>query len=482
MKTKIKASIFAIFMLVIIGISSKVQAASASISATKTTATVGDSVTITVNVNAAAWNLKVTGSGVSGGSVVGYDADGANTSTTKTYSLSTSSAGTYTIYLTGDVTDGSTDVNSGVSTSVTVQVNNPAPVTPTTPPETTTKPSTDNSSSNNSSSTNNNKPSTNTSKPSTGTTTTTKPKEEEKKSNDSTLKSLVIEGYELYPVFDANTRDYNLRVTNDITKLTVVPTVNDGKASYKVQGSTEELLVGKNVITVVVTAEDGSSSNYIINVTRDREGLNVEHIKFFYIDEAGVKQELALNPTFSVEFFEYDLGSISHLISKLEVDVLANFEEAKIEVTGNENLVEGENTITITVTMPSESEEEADEVLTYTIKVQKQAEPVVTSMGKIQNWFNGMTGTVSTWFNENVYEILMGALILCSFAMGGLSVYLVFAYKKYKLILARIAEITRINNASRASVSVNEIKTEIPQIETENIDLETETKIRGRHF
>ena len=58
--------------------------------------------------------------------------------------------------------------------------------------------------------------------------------------------------------------------------------------------------------------------------------------------------------------FEYDLGTISHLISKLDVDVLANFAEAKIEVTGNENLVEGENIITVTVTMPSESEEEAD--------------------------------------------------------------------------------------------------------------------------
>lgn len=480
MKTKIKAIIFAIFMLGIIGISSKVQAASANISATKTTATVGDSVTITVNINAAAWNLKVTGSGVSGGSIVGYDADGANTSTTKTYSLSTSSAGTYTIYLTGDVTDGSTDVNSGVSTSVTVQVNNPAPVTPTTPPETTTKPSTNNSGSNNSSSSNNNKPSTNTSKPSTG--TITQPKEEEKKSNDSTLKSLVIEGYELYPAFDSNTRDYNLRVTNDITKLTVVPTVNNGKASYKVQGQAEELLVGKNVITVVVTAEDGSSSNYIINVTRDREGLNVEHIKFFYIDEAGVKQELNLNPVFGAEVFEYDLGIISHLISKLNVEVLANFEEAKIEVTGNENLVEGENTITVTVTMPSASEEETDEVLTYTIKVQKQAEPVVTFMGRIKNWFNGITGTVSTWFTQNVYEIMIGALILCSFALGGLSVYLAYAYKKYKLILARIAEITRINNASRASASVSEIRTEIPQIETDNVDSELETKTRGRHF
>ena len=161
-----------------------------------------------------------------------------------------------------------------------------------------------------------------------------------KKSNDSTLKSLAVEGYELYPAFDINTREYNIRITNDITKVAIAPTVNHEKASYKIQGATEELLVGKNVITVIVTAEDGSSSNYVINVTRDREGLNVKHIKFFYIDETGVKQELTLNPVFSSGVFEYDLGTISHLISKLDVDVLANFAEAKIEVrTGNQILL-----------------------------------------------------------------------------------------------------------------------------------------------
>lgn len=476
MKTKLKAIVFIIFMLVVICISSKVQAASANISATKTTATVGDSVTISVNINAAAWNLKVNGTGVSGGNIVGYDPDGANASTTKTYSLNTSNAGTYTIYLTGDVTDGSTDVNSAVSKSVTVTVN-PKPTTPST--------NTGGSSTGgNSNSGSNNKPSTggasnsgsgnSNSKPSTGsTTTTTKP--EEKKSNDSTLKGLVIEGYELYPEFETNTREYNLRVTNDITKVTVVPTVNHEKASYKIEGATKELLVGKNVITVVVTAEDGSSSNYIINVTRNREGLNVEHIKLFYTDETGNKQELVLNPVFSSEVFEYTLNNLSYLIEKLDVEVSANFEEAKIEIEGNENLVEGENTITITVTMPSENEEEADEVLTYAIKVQKEAEPVVTLMGKIENWFNGITGTISTWFEENVQEILVGSLAICSFALGGLSVYLISAYKKYKLMIQKVAELTKINNAEIIKTTENAVEEQVSEIEPE-------IKRRGRHF
>lgn len=480
MKAKLKTIIFAVIMLGIIGISSKVQAASASISATKTTATVGDSVTITVNINAAAWNLKVTGNGVSGGSIVGYNPEGINTSTTKTYALNTSSAGTYTIKLTGDVTDGTTDELSYINKYVTVTVNNPDPVTPTNPPSSNNGGSTNNGSSSTGNSNSGSSNSGSSNKPS----NTTKP--EEPKSNDSTLKGLSIEGYELYPAFEANTREYNLRVTNDITKVTILPTANHSKASYKIEGAIEELVVGKNIITVVVTAEDGTTSNYVINVTREREGLNVQYIKIYYTDETGNRQELLLNPEFSTEVFEYTLKDLSYLISKLEVEVLANLEQAKIEITGNEELVEGPNTIIITVTMLSESEEEEDEVLTYKITVNKEKEPVITLMGRIKNWFNGITGTVSTWFEENVYEILMGALVVSCVALAGLSIYLVMDYKKYKMIIEKVAEITRINNATTVNTgeATNTNETTNQQIleEMQSNEEETETKNRGKHF
>lgn len=457
-------------------------AGSFSINKGSASLTTGGTTTITVTASNCAGQFTISSSNSSVATVNTSSVWLDNSSATIT--VTAKSAGTANISIKAvDVTD--TDLNDITGTKTcSVTVSNPAP-----PPPTNTGGSTTGSGSG-SSGTSSSKPSSggssnsgsSNSKPSSGTTTTTKPEVEEKKSNDSSLKSLVIEGYELYPAFAPNTREYNLRVTNDITTVKVVPEVNDSKASYKIEGAKEELLVGKNAITVVVVAEDGSSSNYVINVTRAREGLNVEHIKFFYIDEAGVKQELALTPAFSAEVFEYDLGTISHLISKLDIDVLANFEEAKIEIKGNENLVEGENTITITVTMPSESEEETDEVLTYTIKLEKQAEPVVTFMGTIKNWFNGITGIVSTWYGENIYEILMGALILCSFALGGLSVYLISAYRRYNLMLQKIAELTRINNSEMANMPVAETKTESSQNVTENTDIDLEEKRKGRHF
>lgn len=480
MKTKIKTILFLILMLFVIGIGSKVQAASANISATKTSAIVGDSVTITVSINAATWNLKVSGNGISGDSIVGFNSDGNNQSSSKTFALNTTSTGVYTIYLTGDVTDGETDVNSSINKSVTVQVNS-KPVTPTTPSNgnsssggsTGSSGSSNNSSSNNSSSSN---------KP------TTKPVETPK-STDSTLKSLIVEGYELYPEFNANTKEYNIKVGNDITSVNIVPTVNDSKASYKLEGAYEELVVGENTVNVVVTAEDGSTNRYIIKITREREALKLITLNISYKDSEGNLKILNLNPELSDEIFEYKLEDLSYLISKLDVEVVANLEEAKIEITGNEKLSEGENTITIVITMPAESEELEDEVLTYKITVNKEKEPIVTPIGKFKNWFKGITGTVSTWLGENQYKIIVGSLMLCSACMGGISVYLVIEYKKYRMLIQKIAEITRMNNANaNIPQTINNVNLEDSKIENtqkeNNVEIQEDNiiKSKGKHF
>lgn len=449
-----------------------------SISKSSASLTTGGTTTITVSASNCAGQFSISSSNSSVASVSTSSIWLDNSSDSIT--ITAKGAGTATITISAiDVTD--TDLNDVIgSKTCSITVSNPAPVTPTNPPSSNNGGSTNNGSSSTGNSNSGSSNSGSSNKPS----NTTKP--EEPKSNDSTLKGLAIEGYELYPAFDANTREYNLRVTNDITKVTVLPTVNHSKASYKIEGATEELLVGKNVITVVVTAEDGTTSNYVINVTREREGLNVQYIKIYYTDETGNRQELLLNPEFSTEIFEYTLNDISYLISKLDVEVLANLEQAKIEITGNEELVEGPNIIVITVTMPSESEEEEDEVLTYKITVNKEKEPVVTLMGRIKNWFNGITGTVSTWFGENVYEILMGALVVSCVALAGLSIYLVMDYKKYKKIIEKVAEITRINNATtvNAGESANTNETTNQQIleEMQNNEEETEIKNRGKHF
>ena len=120
MKKIIKSIFLIIFATVAISLFSKVEAASATISANKTTATVGDSVKVTLKINAAAWNINVSGS--ASDSVVGFNSDAENQTTKKTYSINTSKAGTYSVSISGDITDASSTTPEKLSKSVTITV------------------------------------------------------------------------------------------------------------------------------------------------------------------------------------------------------------------------------------------------------------------------------------------------------------------------------------------------------------------------
>ena len=442
MKKTIKILIFSLLMLLVFGIT-EVKAASASIKASKTKATVGDSVTITVTIKAATWNVSVSGSGISD-KIVGYNEDAENETKTKKYTLNTSKAGTYTVSISGDVTDeNETKINPSDSVTVTVS----EPVAAPEPKPETQKPVQNNTSSSSSSNTT---------------------KTEVKKSSDSKLKALSVEGYQISPEFSSNVKEYTLSVPYEVTSLDISASVNHSKATYSVSGE-EELEVGENEVIVKGRAEDGSTTTYKIIVTRAREELYINSIIAKITDENGLITELPLNPVFSFDVLEYTLEEISYKIEKIEIEALANLEGATIEITGNENLQEGENVITITARIPKENivegEEETEEVKVYTIKVNKEAAPVVVPPT--------MMGRVKDFFNNNNDKIISGALLVCSVAFIGLTAYFVMDYKKYKTLLEKIAKLSNLNN---------EEIVEAKNLETEEIVEEVKEKKTGRHF
>ena len=119
-KIRFKIIILLPILMVLVLFNAKVaNAASANISASNTTVTVGDSVNINVSANAAAWNLKVNGSGISD-PIVGGNFEGNNQDVNKSYKLDTSKPGTYTVALSGDVTDanGTQDISKSVTVTV----------------------------------------------------------------------------------------------------------------------------------------------------------------------------------------------------------------------------------------------------------------------------------------------------------------------------------------------------------------------------
>ncbi|CUN92399.1 cadherin-like beta sandwich domain-containing protein [Agathobacter rectalis] len=93
----------------------------------------------------------------------------------------------------------------------------------------------------------------------------------EKKSSNASLGSLVISAGTLSPEFSAATKDYTATVDYSCSSLAVTANPADSKASVTSVTGNDSLEVGENTVSVVVTAEDGSTSTYNIVVTRRAE-------------------------------------------------------------------------------------------------------------------------------------------------------------------------------------------------------------------
>jgi len=285
-----------------------VYAASASIKANKTSVTVGTKVTVTVKVTAAAWNLNVSGS--TSGSIVGFNSDAENQTTTKTYTIKPTKSGTYTVYLKGDITDENSEIATEINKSVTITVK-----------EKTT--------------TNNNTDTGNNATTNTNTTTTTK-----KSSNENITKlTLNVEGLS----FKSSQTTYNITVGEDIENIKLGVTLSHKKATYTVSGN-KNLKAGDNVIKIIVTAEDGTRKTYKINVKKQGD----EEQSSAYLSNL-IIENMTFQTPFSSTETEY-IGSKMKYVEKLNILPYTVSEEATYEIIGNENLKVGKNTITIKVT------------------------------------------------------------------------------------------------------------------------------------
>ncbi|WP_456315616.1 MBG domain-containing protein, partial [Pseudomonas shirazensis] len=99
-----------------------------------------------------------------------------------------------------------------------------------------------------------------------------------KKSSNAGLGDLTTSEGTLSPAFAEGTKDYTVKVPNNVDGIKVTPTTADTEATVTVNGKEVPsgtasgnipLEVGENTITTVVTAEDGTTSTYTIVVTRE---------------------------------------------------------------------------------------------------------------------------------------------------------------------------------------------------------------------
>ena len=181
-----------------------------------------------------------------------------------------------------------------------------------------------------------------------------------------------------------------------------------------------------------------------------------------------------LSPKFDVETYEYTIG-IKEDISSLEIEAVANNENATVEIIGNENLQDGENVITILVTNA-----ETEEVATYQIIVNKNTQ--TEGVAKV-NWLQP-----STWgTREKIIVGIIGVLILVIIILIIVKIRLA-KREEDDLDLPGADELDRALTEHQELTENEEIET-IKQEEKSNADIEKPqeyfekySKRKGKHF
>lgn len=92
-------------------------------------------------------------------------------------------------------------------------------------------------------------------------------------SSNNYLKSLVVDGYELD--FDKNTSEYKITVNHDVTSLDISALAEDYRSRVEITGNSD-FKDGENIVTVTVTAENGSVREYKLVVEKEVKTTGVE--------------------------------------------------------------------------------------------------------------------------------------------------------------------------------------------------------------
>ena len=330
-----KIILLTIFSIIATATFSKVNAASASISSNKTSMKVGDTATISVKYTAAAWNVQVSG-GVNY-SNADASSNAKNTSKSASLKFKPTKAGTYTISMSGDITD-ENGKTTDLSKSITITVK-----------EKTNKTDTNNSNANDNTT---NNTSDSTSKPST----------------DATLRNLGIKPND-FSGFKKATTSYSVSVPKNVDKVSIYATPSNSKATVTGTGS-KTLQIGKNTFSVKVTAEDKKTTKtYTLTITRkDKEEVKSDAT----LTNLGIRPKEYDFTGFKPSTTTYNV-SVSNDVEKITIYATAKNSKDTISGNGYKSLQVGQNKCEIKVT--SEDKKTSKTYVINVTRKEKEEEP-----------------------------------------------------------------------------------------------------------
>ena len=339
-------------------------AGSFKLNKSSTTITEGKTTTFSINGVSATGRVDITSSNTSVATVSSSSEWLENTSSTVT--ITGKKAGTATITVTGTVAD-SEGSEATITEEIKVTVKAKETLTDKKEETTTDK----------------------------NTTTTEKPKEKSTNANlktlgvripDSLAKELGVDSNKYdFSGFSKNKTSYNVTVPKNVDSLRVFATAADSNAKVKISGNSGFEVGTNNKITIKVTAEDGKTTKtYTIKVTKlaeeeEKPGNLIEDEKDLYLNTLSI-EGIELSPEFNKDVYSYTATLADADVNELKVEAEANIEDAKIDVSGNTDLVEGENTINILLTVEDSSVQKI-----YQIVVNKEVAAVITENNENNN-------------------------------------------------------------------------------------------------
>lgn len=184
------------------------------------------------------------------------------------------------------------------------------------------------------------------------------------KSSNADLSNLGIKPND-FSGFTPSKTSYDVTVLADVTEVEVYATAQNSGAKISGTGK-QKLQDGKNELSIVVTAESGATKTYTINVTKEGNNGTTETATDEGEGLSSLKLEnIELSPEFKTNVYEYTAKYTGDL-NKIDVKAVATEPKYVVDITGNDDLKDGENIITILV-----SDSEGNNVATYQVTLTK---------------------------------------------------------------------------------------------------------------
>ncbi|WP_241158570.1 S-layer homology domain-containing protein [Cohnella candidum] len=235
-------------------------------------------------------------------------------------------------------------------------------------------------------------------------------------SSDATLSGLSVSEGNLTPAFSSGRKSYSVTVSESVYAVAVTPTVASGKATVTVDGKTVESGAAVDVslktdssvtsIPITVTAEDGTTNEYSITVTRSATDTGSDPPPESSDNAAIAHLSVhpgALTPAFAPDVESYTVH-VPYTATEMTIEALPFEPDASVTVNGKAKvdavqLAVGETPISVEVIAP-----DGETRMTYRLVVTREGPPSTTNSNDRITVIPSKPGSLPLEFSTAVTE------------------------------------------------------------------------------